>query len=538
MFDRLVRWARASLSPASIIARVIPTWMAARPLPHMQDTRKLIDEGYRKHALIKACIDEVATSAAEAVPRVGRVLPDGTMEPLPNHPLQRLLDAPNPDQSPFEFIETVLIHLESAGNFYVHKAKNRSGVTVQMWPLRPDRIKIKPDLDGMVELYEYTFEGGMHPQRVDAADVIHGRLPDPLDDYYGLSPIQAAARWGDLDQGAADYLRAYFLNAGAPSGLLKFKQRVEREERERVQTLWRERHGGPSGWHNVSVLDADVDYQPMGGAPERLRLNFIFDQTETRLCMLWGCPPIVVGAAIGLNRSTFANYKEARASFWEETLAPLYKRLGGILTRGFADEYPDVVVYFDLSQVAALQDDQELERRFGLDAWTADICTRDEARAMAGLPKDPLRGSEYKSDSAPASGFGGFGADPFAALGFARAVLGNGHGTGHADELRALAGRIEQLQRALFEHHAPVLVQAAPIAALPAPPVELHVRVEGQVTPESVRVIAEETARVLGPMFVEPLQRLSQPRTHRFHHDPHGRLIDAVSETTPPEPVA
>lgn len=417
----------------AIIARIVPTWQAARPLPTPEDLRRLANEGYRRHALIFACMQELMTSASEPILKVGRRRRDGEIDEDAGHPLNAVLLKPNGAQSQLEFLEQFIMFYLVAGNTYVHKVRNKHGATVQMWTLRPDRTKVKVDTRGQVEFYEFSIDG-MLKQFPPAADVIHMRAPDPLDDFYGLSPIQVLARWGDLDTQTADYLRAYFLNAGAPSGLLKFKTQVPKAERERVQELWRLRHSGEQGWHNVSVIDADVDYESLGGAPERLRLNFIFDQTETRICMVFGVPPIVVGAAIGLMRSTFANYKEARASMWEETLAPLYRRIGEALTRGFADEYgPDLVIYFDLDTVKALQEDLDKKRAFALDAWNADLITRNEAREMVGLEADPLEGDGYKATLAPsfpaldpfAQSGGGNGNDPMKAgrEGNARAAL-------------------------------------------------------------------------------------------------------------------
>ena len=442
--------ARRNRGEPGPLSRIIPSWLAAQPLPLPTDYRRLADQGYRQMALIYACIQELATSASEPEVHAAIRRPDGTLVDLPaTHPLQHLLEHPNPECSTYEFLAQSITNLNTSGNFYIHKERNRYGLPVELWNLRPDRTRVKPAPTGEVELFEYGWEGQFPRQYAAAADVIHGKLYNPLDDYYGLSPIAVLARWGDLDNNAADYLRAYFYNAGAPSGILKFKTRVEREERERVKAQWRDAHSGFTGWHNVSVLDADAEYQSLGGAPERLRLNYIFDATETRICMAFGVPPIVVGAAIGLNRSTFANYKEARASMWEETLGPLYKRLGAILTRGLRDDYgSEVVVYFKLDDVAAFQEDHAVRRAYGLEAWNAGLMTRNEAREWAGLPPDKVLGDEYKQEAAPAPfGGGDMLAEPLAGL-FAR-----GGALADPGVSAALRDMQQQVQAALRNGH-------------------------------------------------------------------------------------
>ena len=446
------RWAR----PPAPLSQIVPTWVTAFPLPPKEQVRVLLEQGYRREALIYACINEIATSAAEPEIKAGYLQSDGTVKEDPNHPLRMIFRRPNPQTTSFGLVNRMLIDLEATGNLFVQKVRNAKGATVQLWNVRPDRIKFKVNTDGTMQYYEYSFDG-TNPQAIRPEDMIFDKFPDPLDDFWGLSPITALARYGDLDTETADFLRAYFHNAGAPAGILNMKAKATKEERERIRSLWRERYSGLQGWHDLAILDADVEYQPIAGSTERLRLNYIFDATETRICMAFGVPPIIVGAAIGMMRSTFANYREARNSFWDETLAPLYKQIGQTLSRCFADEYgADLVVYFDLDNVSALQEDAEVKRRFGLDAWNAGLATKNEAREMAGLPPDPLDGDDYKQQTtSPAStpqplmGSG----DPLAGLlGMSR--NGNGHAleVHHKPEREQLGQVIAELQTFLRAH--------------------------------------------------------------------------------------
>ena len=44
---------------------------------------------------------------------------------------------------------------------------------------------------------------------------------------------------------------------------------------------------------------------------------------ESRICAAMQVPPILVGAKVGLDRSTFTNYQEARKQLWEEAIFSL-----------------------------------------------------------------------------------------------------------------------------------------------------------------------------------------------------------------------
>jgi len=377
-----------------VVARLLPSWLANKPLPPPHDYAKFAEDGARRNVIIASCIWSLVTSAAEPIFHAGRRQADGTLDPLPEtDPLARLLAAPNPDASPYDFLEELLTQQQVAGQAYVHKVRDRSGIVVQLWPLRPDRVRVVPGPDGRVLAYRY--EIGTVKRDLPAEDVLHIRLhPDPLDDYYGLSPIAVLARQGDLDNQAADYLRAFFLNNGAPAGLLKFKAtRVDKPDRERIKGEWTQEHTGERGWHTVSVLDADVDYQEIGSRPDSLRMDGVFDETESRICAAFGVPAIIVGALIGLKKATYANYETAHKVLWSDTLAPLYRRNGVAFTRGLGREFgDDIVVEFDLGTVEALKEAKETARKFALDGWNAGLLTLDQALGLVGYP--PVTGPE------------------------------------------------------------------------------------------------------------------------------------------------
>lgn len=387
-----------------VAARILSTWQAGKSLPYPNDYRTFAEDGYRKNALIAGCVWEIATSASEPTLIVKQRRRDGSLEPMqdPQDPLVALLAKPNPEQTTFTFLETLFTHQQVSGNWFFRKIRSAAGNVVQLWPLRPDRVKIVPGKDGWIDHYNFVLhgdpgEGIPYP----AADVVHDPLhPDPLEDFWGLSPIAVLARFGDLDNSAADYLRAFFQNDATPAGILKLKAKVLSEERQRIKELWIKEHTQGKGWHTVSVLDADADYTALGASPDKLRLSHIWDQTESRICTAFGVPPILVGALVGLNRSTFANYAEARRSFWEETLVPLYKRCGQRLTEGLALDFgEDLVIEFDLSTVEALQENRKLKDERAFRGWAEGLLTMDQALGIMGLPLvGGAVGSSYKMD--------------------------------------------------------------------------------------------------------------------------------------------
>jgi hypothetical protein len=104
--------------------------------------------------------------------------------------------------------------------------------------------------------------------------------------------------------------------------------------------------------------------------------------------MAFGVPPIIAGAKVGLDRSTFANYGEARKSFWQDTLSPVYKRIQDKLNSGLAPEFGDKTlnVKCDLSAVQALQESRDAKFIRAGSGVTGGWMLVNDARVEVGLP--------------------------------------------------------------------------------------------------------------------------------------------------------
>jgi HK97 family phage portal protein len=380
-----------------IMVNLIDMWQRNRPLADLWDVKRFTDDGYRRNALVFACVKEIATSISQPLLYAITVDSQGNENPLPpGHILTRLLSRPNPlIPSCSAFLRSAETHIDVAGNAYIYKRRTGTGLPIQLQLLRPDAVKPIPDNNGEITQYAYGFPP--NEQKIPATDVIHEICdPDPMEPYRGLSPIAVLARWGDLDNFAADYLRAFFLNAGIPSGLLKFKTQTDEPTRRRAQEIWDENYGGLHGWHKIGVMDADVEYQEIGSKLRTMDLEGVFGQTECRICMTYGVPPILVGAWIGLLRSSYANYASARKSFYQETLMPKWKSLQDALTVGLAKEFGDYIeLRYDLSEIDALQEERQVARDYAIAGWESGLLTKNEGRQIVGEAPD-ANGNVFK----------------------------------------------------------------------------------------------------------------------------------------------
>jgi HK97 family phage portal protein len=148
---------------------------------------------YQNSTWVYVAVNRIAEAAALVPLHVRRRQGERHIE-SGRHPLENLLDAPNPYLSRFELFEQTVGMLELTGNAYWLLVGDAAGVPVEIWPLRPDRVHIVPDERRYVRGYVYELDGQRIP--LDAVEVAHFKRWHPANDYYGLSALEAARSGG------------------------------------------------------------------------------------------------------------------------------------------------------------------------------------------------------------------------------------------------------------------------------------------------------------------------------------------------------
>ena len=158
---------------------------------------------------------------AEAAASIPLILYDGEHE-LGTHPLLDLMARPAPGQTGTDLLEAWYGYLLVAGNSYL-EVVTLDGVPRELHALRPDRMTIVPGASGWPEAFEYTTGAGtvrFPAQDATPSPSLHVRLFNPVNDYYGMSPIEAASVAIDIHNAASRWNKALLDNAARPSGAL------------------------------------------------------------------------------------------------------------------------------------------------------------------------------------------------------------------------------------------------------------------------------------------------------------------------------
>lgn len=391
--------ARQTPSPQrpAAVGATVPTWQAGmEQFPrHGYNYETFAREGYAQNEIVYACVEELATSAAEpqfrALRRVHNADGSSALEPHDDHDVLRLLERPNPFMDRFALLSTLIMHRSVAGNAYWEKVRSGAGRVVELWPLRPDRVRVIPDATTYIAGYMYEI-GGVKYQ-LPARDVIHFRNRHPLDDYYGLPPLAVAAGRVDLDNWARAFTAAFFRNAGVPSGLLTVRQALDPEDKRLLRDRYRQELGGPAGWHSLWLLEENEATYTQLGLPmgdRGVALPSLDEMTEARIAMCFGVPLSLIGARLGMASSSYANRRADIREFWENTLRPIYVEIASRLTLDLAPEFSDVErIEFDLTTVSALAEDQDAVHARIREDVKAGLMTLEEGRVALGLTEEP-----------------------------------------------------------------------------------------------------------------------------------------------------
>lgn len=287
---------------------------------------------YRQSPWVYVAINRIAEAAALVPLRVLRVQGERRVE-VERHPLERLLEAPNPYLSRFELMEQTFGLLELTGNAYWFLAGDSSGKPAQIWPLRPDRVSIVPDPQDYVRGYVYEIDGQRIP--LDAQEVVHFKRWHPANDYYGLSALEAARVAVESDRAMAEWNRNTFgKDNGVPAGIVTVKEMVSEADFERIKREWRQSYGGPQR-RTAFLRGGSIEWQNIGLSHSELDFLQGREAHRNEILNLFGIPVGLVS-----ENATEANAQVAERMFVERTLWPKLARVAQKITQELLPFWP------------------------------------------------------------------------------------------------------------------------------------------------------------------------------------------------------
>lgn len=391
MFSWLAR-SRASDTPvmtksygmasAYMIAPGQPVWMR-------RDAVKFAEEGFRRNVVAHRAVSMIATAAGSVPWKLSERKRSGVRF-LDQHPLLTLLYRPNPLEGGTELAEALIAHRLITGNAYLHAVGPKGDAPLELHVLRPDRVAVIPGGGGMPKAYRYTIDQRAVDMPVDAVTgqsrVLHWKSFHPLDDWYGMSPMEAAAYSIDQHNQCSAWNQALLQNGARPSGALMVKSsevnngQLNEAQYTRLRQQLDEQFSGAANAGRPLLLEGGLEWKDMSLSPRDMDFVAVKYASARDIALAFGVPPQLLGIP---GDNTYSNLKEARLALWEQTILPLLETLTDSLNNWLVPMFDgalELSLDNDAIPVMAAKRDAYWER-----IGSATFLTDDEKRKLLGV---------------------------------------------------------------------------------------------------------------------------------------------------------
>ena len=254
--------------------------------------------------------------------------------------------------------------------------------------------------DGSRYVSHYRYFVGALPKDLPIEDVVHFRFGlDPAKPAKGVSPLDSVRQEVFTDNEAGNFAGTVLKNLGFPGAILTPEHPFTGTDAdlEAVKQQFRDSTTGENRGDVVMAKQKMQVHMP-SWSPSELTFRDLQRTPEERISAVFNMPAIVAGLGAGLDRSTFANFQEAREMAYESGIVPIQRLIAADLTMQLLPEFPTLPrsrLEFDLRGVRVLQEDEAKKATRLTTLVRGSIITRAEARADLGLEVDMKRDDVY-----------------------------------------------------------------------------------------------------------------------------------------------
>lgn len=338
---------------------------------------QFVSEAYYKNTTVYACVQEYIKAFLSCPIIIKRG--DDVIE---NKTLTALLKQPNITQTWPEFLEQAVIYYLVGGECPLFgESAIATRPPKELYILRPDWLEPVYSNFGELIYWKYTpTDSNTKRMQIVPNDMKLWKKYNPLNTYRGVSPLLSASY--AIDQ-LNEYNRTNYSllrNALQPSGALTTESNLEDDAFERLKKQFEEQYMGSSNNGKPLVLEGGLSWQPFGF--NMRDAEFLGGKVSSKrdICEALSVPNQILGIE---GSQTFANYEQARASFYEDSAIPLMNSFLSVLMNWLSHrvgllDTDNLVV--DIDAVAALEP-RRTERNKVLDTMQS-ISTNEKRQGM------------------------------------------------------------------------------------------------------------------------------------------------------------
>jgi len=297
---------------------------------------------YQSSLWVYFCVTRIMEASAAVPYQVFSVAGEEETE-ITAHPFEQRLAHPNESMSGYELMEATFGSLELTGNayWYLTLPSGADGRPVagseplEIWWLRSDRMRPVPDPDEWLKGYVYTVDGQSLPLYKD--EVVHFKRWHPIEDYIGLSPLEALRYTIEQDGAAQEWNARFFRENAMPSAIVSIENAISDSDYETVVKQWQGKYGGIGNAHKIAfVRGSSVDVKTLGIPHKDMQFLELLNLTQRQIFNIYGIP-----MGKWSENATEANAKVAERTFTNDTLWPRLQRVSSQINKGPLCRYGD-----------------------------------------------------------------------------------------------------------------------------------------------------------------------------------------------------
>ena len=333
---------------------------------------------------------------------------------IPDHPAVALLNRPNPFYPGAILWKAFAASWITNGNVYWLKARNARGQVIQLWNVPPLWHSLSAGMtprwpiDGTEFISSYEYQVDQYRYQFPPADVVHFRNGLDVTQRMGVPLIEPVYREIFKDNEESNFGALLAKNGAIPPVVLSLKESTITDEAD-LKAYKAQYQASTQGDNRgqAFVSNQEVEVTKLGFTPDEMDLRSAHRFNEERFAAVIGVPAIVLGFGAGLESSTYNNTEQADERAVENFLVPLWRYCEAELTHQLGPDFglkPNQRFKFDLRDVRALGDDEDLLYKRLTIAFKGDWIKRSEARTKAGFtagPEDEVYFSQASAKSAP-----------------------------------------------------------------------------------------------------------------------------------------
>lgn len=310
-----------------------------------------------------AVVDLLANATAQVEWRLYRKRGGGQdpmdRQEVERHPAKVVWDRPNQHYTQRQFVEAVTQHRDLTGEMWwvVGRGKQAgpAGTPLELWPVRPDRMRPVADAEAFISGYVYR---GLQDVPLGLTDVIYAHRMNPLDPYRGISPVGPLLNDIRGDQAASAWNANFFQNSARPDGVIEVDEALSDSEFDQMTHRWREQHQGTANAHRVAVLER-ATFKPMGWSMKDMDFVSLRGWSGDQIRQAYGVSKFMLGGHEGVNRATAL---AAKAVFYEQSIHPRLDVIREALNTQFLPLFGGLGQDVEFDYCAPEPEDEEDER--------------------------------------------------------------------------------------------------------------------------------------------------------------------------------